>query len=83
MEKGLKTLNTAARKKQGTYDEEHGDSGIGHSDLDEEQDDRMPSTLSDIPESSFPYHPYSATQQRVPSIRNMLQYPGPNHPRHL
>lgn len=84
MEKGLKNLNQAyrsAQKKQGTYEE--GDSGIGHSDLDEEHDhdDRMPmpssSTLSNIPEA-FHYRPaYQQTHQRVPSIQNMLQHPGP------
>jgi hypothetical protein len=88
MEKGLKNLNHAyrsAQKKQGTYEEDHMDSGIGHSDLDEEHEERLPSvTLSDIPETPFPYQPtYSAAQQRVPSIQNMLQYSGPNpHLRH-
>lgn len=77
MEKGLKNLAQAYRssqKKNGTY-EEHGDSGIGHSDLEEEQDDRMP----DISESPFQYQQGSTAQQRVPSIQSMLQYSGPTH----
>lgn len=87
----MKNLNQAYRASQkrnsGTYDSDHMDSGIGHSDLDEEREGRMPSaTLSDIPEST--YSPYQATysaqhaqhaQQRVPSIQNMLQqYSGSN-----
>lgn len=92
MEKGFKNLNQACRaaqKKQGTYyDEDHMDSGIGQSDLDEEAGDRLPSvTLSDIPETTYPYQQtYSTTQvqqQRVPSIQNMLQYAGPNPHTHL
>lgn len=74
MEKGLKNLAQACRsaqKKQGTYEE--GDSGVGHSDMDEEQDEHMPG----IPESTMSYQGYP-NQQRVPSIQNMLQqYPGP------
>jgi hypothetical protein len=82
MEKGLKNLNQAwrsAQKKQGTYEDGHMDSGIGHSDLDEETE-RLPSaTLSDIPENAFSYPPsYPTTQQRMPSIQNMLQHTGPN-----
>ncbi|KAF2275891.1 uncharacterized protein EI97DRAFT_59669 [Westerdykella ornata] len=88
MEKGLKNLNQAyrsAQKKQGTYDDDHGDSGIGHcSDLDEEHEERMPSsTLSDVSGPAFTYQQtYTAHShhQRVPSIQNMLQFPGPTHP---
>jgi hypothetical protein len=80
MEKGFKNLNQACRAAQKKHD---GDSGIGHSDLEDSPDERMPSrALSDIPEAPFQYHqPYAPTQQRMPSIQNMLQYP-PN-PRHL
>lgn len=94
MEKGLKNLNQAyraAQKKQGTYDEDHGDSGISCSDLDEEhgrhehEHRRMPSaTLSDIPETAYQqYQPSSyhqPTHQRVPSIQNMLQHVAPPYP---
>jgi len=80
MEKGLKNLNQAyrsAQKKQGTGS--HEDSGIGISDLDE--DDR--STPIDGPVDPMPtgfpsYHhtyPTHATQQqRVPSIQSILQH---------
>lgn len=93
MEKGLKNLNQAhraAQKKQGTYDEDHGDSGISCSDLDEEhgalheqhEHRRMPSaTLSDIPEVAYqqyqPSHYQRSAHQRVPSIQNMLQHVAP------
>ncbi|KAF2751702.1 hypothetical protein M011DRAFT_393302 [Sporormia fimetaria CBS 119925] len=87
MEKGLKNLNQAyrsAQKKQGTY-EEGGDSGIGHSDLDEESE-RMPSANpSDVsaPMQQYGYpHAYPMPQQRMPSIQNMLQYNGPTHHHH-
>lgn len=76
MEKGLKNLNQAyrsAQKKSSSYCD---DSGIGHSspDLDDEHDDRM----AELPESFTSYQPAAYTQQRVPSIQNMLaQYPGP------
>jgi hypothetical protein len=79
MEKGMKNLNQAyrsAQKKNGTYEDSHGDSGIGHSDLDEE-DDRLPN----IPEGFSQYPQEYSPQQRVPSIQSMLhQYPGPIQP---
>lgn len=82
MEKGLKNLNQAyrsAQKKQGTgtYDEDHGDSGIGHSDVDEEHEERVPSSaLSDMADTGYQFRSSYAQRQhqRVPSIQNMLQH---------
>ena len=86
MEKGLKNLNQAYRaacKKQGTYDGSHDDSGIGHSDMDEDE------PLPDLPESAAgnayqppPPHQHQQhfpvlPQQRMgPSINNLIdQHP--------
>jgi hypothetical protein len=72
MEKGLKNLNQAYRssqKKQGTYEDQNEDSGIGFL-TDEESDDRI--HLPEVPEASA----YTPTEQtRVPSIESMLSYP--------
>lgn len=71
MEKGLKNLNQAyrsAQKKQGTYDGQHDDSGVAISDLDEENDDRLP----DVPEASVQLDYSFPMQARVPSIQSML-----------
>jgi hypothetical protein len=86
MEKGLKNLNQAyrsAQKKQGTGS--HEDSGIGISDLDE--DDR--STPVDPTDPANYHYQFHGTQQRVPSIQSILQQqpvampPGyPTHPYH-
>jgi hypothetical protein len=71
MEKGLKNLNQAyrsAQKKTGTYEE--GDSGIGHSDFDEEHDGQMPI----IPEVAYQQQGGLPTQ-RMQSIQYILQDP--------
>ena len=76
MEKGLKNLNQAyrsAQKKQGTYDGNHDDSGIGHSDMDE--DDRRPDVLESVAENPFQQHYPTVTQQRMPSINNIIDHP--------
>ncbi|KAF1833816.1 hypothetical protein BDW02DRAFT_361206 [Decorospora gaudefroyi] len=80
MEKGLKNLNQAYRSAQkklenGTY-HDHEDSGIGISDLEEEQEDHhvdMP-TMPTLPENHYATYPggYPSQQQRVPSIQSML-----------
>jgi hypothetical protein len=74
MEKGLKNLNQAYRssqKKQGTYDDQNEDSGIGFL-TDEDLDDHT--HLPDVPEASA----YTPTgQTRVPSIESMLSFPAP------
>jgi hypothetical protein len=70
MEKGLKNLNQAYRskqKKQGTYEDQNEDSGIGFL-TDEDSDDRI--QLPDVPEAP--------NGQRVPSIESMLSGPGPS-----
>ncbi|KAF2691944.1 hypothetical protein K458DRAFT_285252 [Lentithecium fluviatile CBS 122367] len=73
MEKGLKNLNQAyrsAQKKQGTGS--HEDSGIGISDLDE--DDRSTPIDPVDPASYSHYQTYPTQQQRVPSIQSILQH---------
>jgi hypothetical protein len=73
MEKGIKNLTQAARsKKKGTG--HHEDSGIGISDLDE--DDRSTPIDGSVDPTSFAYqHPYPThhQHQRVPSIQSILQ----------
>ncbi|KAF2659266.1 hypothetical protein K491DRAFT_712786 [Lophiostoma macrostomum CBS 122681] len=77
MEKGLKNLNQAfrsAQKKQGTYDGSHDDSGIGHSDL--EEDDRLPDvpeTVAEVPYQQQQHYPV-VSQQRMPSINNIIDH---------
>ena len=82
MEKGLKNLTQAYRSAQkklenGTY-HDHEDSGIGISDLEEEQEDHrvdMPA-MPTLPESHYYSGGYPSQQQqqqqRVPSIQSML-----------
>jgi hypothetical protein len=81
MEKGLKNLTQAYRSAQkklenGTY-HDHEDSGVGVSDLEEEQEDHvvdLQQHMSTIPETHYTgYPPYPMHQQRVPSIQSMLQ----------
>ncbi|CAN9235365.1 unnamed protein product [Alternaria alternata] len=89
MEKGLKNLTQAYRSAQkklenGTY-HDHEDSGVGVSDLEEEQEDHHVDlhTLSTIPDthySAYPSYPMQR-QQRVPSIQSMLQ-PMQQHQQH-
>ncbi|KNG47297.1 chromatin binding protein [Stemphylium lycopersici] len=89
MEKGLKNLTQAYRSAQrkldnGTYDH-HEDSGIGISDLEEEQEDHHAdmSHMSTIPESHYSaYQSYPQQQQRVPSIQSMLHPMQQQHPQH-
>ena len=75
MEKGLKNLNQAyrsAQKKQGTGSH-HEDSGIGISDL--EEDDRSTPIDGPVDPTGFAYHHgYQTQQQRVPSIQSILQH---------
>jgi hypothetical protein len=100
MEKGLKNLTQAFRSAQkklenGTY-HDHEDSGIGISDLEEEQEDHrveMP-TMPTLPEAHYYSNGYPSQQQqqqqqqqRVPSIQSMLhpmqhqhQHPPMQHP---
>ena len=69
MEKGLKNLNQASRaaqRKAGTYDG-HEDSGIGISDLDEED---MTEGLEASPPLGYPLNP-----PRGPSIQSLLREP--------
>ena len=82
MEKGLKNLTQAFRSAQkklenGTY-HDHEDSGVGISDLEEEQEDHhvdMPA-MPTLPESHYYSGGYPSQQQqqqqRVPSIQSML-----------
>ncbi|KAH6877817.1 hypothetical protein BKA58DRAFT_397930 [Alternaria rosae] len=93
MEKGLKNLTQAFRSAQkklenGTY-HDHEDSGVGISDLEEEQEEPHVEmhSMSAIPENhysaypSYPLHQHQH-QQRVPSIQSMLQ-PMPQHQHHM
>jgi hypothetical protein len=95
MEKGLKNLTQAFRSAQkklenGTYHDQ--DSGIGISDLEEEQEDHhveMPA-MPTLPEAHYYSNGYPSQQQqqqRVPSIQSMLhpmqhqhQHPPMQHP---
>ncbi|EOA81444.1 uncharacterized protein SETTUDRAFT_99126 [Exserohilum turcica Et28A] len=92
MEKGLKNLTQACRSAQkklenGTY-HDHEDSGIGISDLEEEQEDHHVdmSHMSSLPESHYSAYPsypqQQQQQQRVPSIQSML-HPMQQHPHHM
>ncbi|KAI0576258.1 Myb-DNA-bind-6 multi-domain protein [Pyrenophora tritici-repentis] len=92
MEKGLKNLTQAYRSAQkklenGTY-HDHDDSGVGVSDLEEEQEDHhvdmsSMSSMPAIPEAhytTYPSYPTHSHQPRVPSIQSMLhpmQHPHP------
>jgi hypothetical protein len=86
MEKGLKNLTQAYRSAQkklenGTY-HDHEDSGVGISDLEEEQEDHHVDlhNMSTLPETHYSAYPsYPLHQQRVPSIQSMLQ-PMQQHP---
>ena len=81
MEKGLKNLTQAYRSAQkklenGTY-HDHDDSGVGISDLEEEQEDHHVdmSSMPAIPEAHYPTYssyPTHSHQPRVPSIQSML-----------
>ncbi|XP_014561080.1 hypothetical protein COCVIDRAFT_22776 [Bipolaris victoriae FI3] len=90
MEKGLKNLTQAARSahkklENGTY-HDYEDSGIGISDLEEEQEDQHGgmSHMSSISEPHYsPYSGYPQPQhQRVPSIQSML-HPMQQHSHHM
>lgn len=88
MEKGLKNLMQAyrqAQRKQGTYEINHDDSGVGNSDLDEDPNENPSPVLTDTSnhlslvyqqqQSTISHHP-----TRVPSIHSILQHP--QHPQH-
>jgi hypothetical protein len=87
MEKGLKNLTQAYRSAQkklenGTY-HDHDDSGVGVSDLEEEQEDHRVDlhNMSTIPDTHYSAYPsYPMHQQRVPSIQSMLQPMQQQHP---
>jgi hypothetical protein len=86
MEKGLKNLTQAyrqAQRKQGTYEVNHEDSGVGVSDLEEDPNEHPSPVLTDssnqlplVYQQPTTYH----RQTRVPSIHSILQHP--QHPQH-
>lgn len=79
MEKGLKNLTQAhrqAQRKQGTFDINHDDSGVGISDLDEDPENPSP-VLTEASNHHLPlvYQTPTNFHPRVPSIHSILQHP--------
>jgi hypothetical protein len=80
MEKGLKNLTQAyrqAQRKQGTYEVNHEDSGVGISDLEEDPNEDPSPVLADS-SNQLPLvyqQPTAYQQTRVPSIHSILQHP--------
>lgn len=85
MEKGLKNLTQAyrqAQRKQGTYEINHDDSGVGISDLDEDPNENPSPVLTDasnhlpmVYQQQQQPTTYQHHQNRVPSIHSILQHP--------